>query len=63
MNIFQKDLQAEINRLGEKLQSLVIDYEQMEHLSKWEKKDMLRSDFHHVTMNFKSRLIELTKEL
>ena len=63
MTVLKKDIQVIVEQLGEKLESLVIDYEQMEHLSKWEKKDMLKSDFHHVTMNFKSRLIELTKEL
>ena len=52
-----------INVFGEKLQSLAIDAEKNERESKWKKQDMLRSDFHHVTMNFKSSLIEHTKEL
>ena len=63
MNIFRKDLQGMVDQLGKKLESLAVYYKNNEKLSNWEKKDMLKSDFHHVTMNFKSRLIELTKEL
>ena len=63
MTNFRKDLQEMINVFGEKLQSLAIDAEKNERESKWKKQDMLRSDFHHVTMNFKTSLIEHTKEL
>ena len=52
-----------VEQLGEKLESLVIDAEQNRRDSNWKKKDMLKSDFHHVTMEFKTRLIELTREL
>ena len=63
MAIIRKELQVMVEQLGEKLESLVIDAEQNRRDSNWKKKDMLKSDFHHVTMEFKTRLIELTREL
>ncbi len=63
MAIVREELQVMVEQLGEKLESLVIDTEQNRRDPSWKKKDMLKSDFHHVTMEFKTRLIELVREL
>ena len=52
-----------VDELGEKIESLAVYYKDNEDLSDWKKKDMLKSDLHHVTMEFKTRLIELVREL
>mgnify|MGYP003629313074 CR=1 FL=1 len=54
---------AMVEQLGEKIESLITDAQNNERATDWNKKSMLKSDLHHVTMEFKTKLIQLVREL
>ena len=52
-----------VEQLGEKIESLIIDAQNNERATDWNKKEILRSGIRRVTAQFKTELIELVREL
>ena len=52
-----------VEQLGEKIESLIIDAQNNERATDWNKKEILRSGIRRVTTQFKTELIELVREL